>query len=194
MKSIAEDIAVNNNIISTVSDFAPIYVSEEQMGAGETKPLLGKQRADKINAIIKQCYNQLVATTSQHKQRVETTNQLITNTSNRILNYRDIGFLMYHTISFIFNTDGLKSGKTYPLIVIKDGDYINDDINFLGVNNANKPSDFINNYGFFLFTYNPLAKEKQISFRCLRNCPSTTFGVYMTLLYEIKDKVKGDFI
>lgn len=162
------------------------------MEVGETKPMIGKQRADKINSIIKQSYNQLIATTSQHRISREVVNQLVQKVANRVLNLRDIGFLNFHTLSFTLNTAGLKKDKTYPLIAIKPGQIITDDVQFLGVNDNNAPTNFLNNYGFFYYTSNKIAKEMQISFRCIRDCPSTTFGVYMTVLYNIADKMKGD--
>lgn len=172
---------------STVSGFFPIFVDESQMGKDEKDKMLGKNRADKINGIIKQCYNQLISKTEQEQLKKETAKQLIKQKSNRITSLKDVGFAEYHTLSFVLNTSDMKNGNIYPLFEIKKGMKINDDISFFGVNSQISPDKFLNNYGFFLYTTNDIKQQQQISFYAYSDLPPTSFGVFLNCLYKIEE-------
>lgn len=174
---------------STVSNYNPTYVDERQMGQNENDPYIGKNRAEKINSIIKQAYNQLVAHTDQVQEEKKTLKQLVSQKTNRVYSLRDVGFGEFHTISFTLNTAGMVKDKIYPLLVIKKGTAINEDISFLGVNDQDAPSKFLNSYGYFLYTYSDIAEEKQISFFCYDTPPNSSFGCFLNCLYSIDSKV-----
>lgn len=170
---------------STVSNYTPTYVDEKQMGQDEKDPLIGKNRAEKINSIIKQAYNQLVSHTDQPQEAKKTLEQLVIQKSNRVIGLRDVGFGEFHTISFALNTEGMVAGEVYPLLSIKKGKSVNGDIAFLGVNSKTTPTKYLNSYGYFVFSESKIANEMQVSFFCDSAPGATTYGCFLNLLYEI---------
>ena len=174
---------------STVSNYNPTYVDAQQMGMEEKNPYIGRNRAERINSIIKQCYNTLLSQTDQKQQSRRTLTQLVSIKTNRVYDLRDQGFGEFHTISFTLNTSGFTAGTVYPLLVIKKGTPGTDNISFMGVNSQTAPSKYLNSYGYFIYTYSEMAEEQQVSFYCVSDPGSTSYGCFLNLIYQINQDV-----
>lgn len=161
----------------------PIFVSAIQMGEGEDDPLIGEQRADKVNGIIMNLYKSLM----EHGDQIQLDNTPLTNIvikySNRVYDVIDTGFLFYRNLSFVLDTAGMKKDGLYSLFEIQSGVPLVEDLVFLGVDNET-PSRFLNNYGFFYFTSDDAGKM-QLSFYATADLPATNWGVYIGFLYRI---------
>lgn len=172
---------------STVEQFCPLYCNEVDMGKFEFNEQLAKARADKINSIVKQTYNALVARTTQSQDEPFRLTQMVTKNSNRCLEIRDFGYMAFRCLSFVFNTTNLKANSITTLFVIKDGTKVNEYITFLGTNSSTEPTDILNNYGYFIYSTEEITGNVTIAFYCINDCPATTFGVFCNLNYLIYD-------
>lgn len=178
---------MSNIAKSTVEDYSPLYCNEVDMGKFEFNEQLAKARADKINSIVKQTYNALVSHTTQSQDEPFRLTQMVTKNSNRCLEIRDFGYMAFRCLSFVFNVTNLKANSITTLFVIKDGLKINEYITFLGTNSTTSPNLILNNYGYFIYSTEEITGETTVCFYCLNDCPSTTFGVFCNLNYQVYD-------
>lgn len=162
----------------------PIFVNAIQMGEGEDDPLIGEQRADKVNGIIMNLYKSLMENGDQIQLDNTPLTNIVKKYSNRIYDVIDTGFLFYRNLSFVLDTAGMKKDGVYSLFEIQSGVPMVEDLVFLGVNSDTAPTDILNNYGFFYYTSDDNG-NMQISFYCVKDAPSTNFGVYIGFLYRI---------
>lgn len=170
---------------STVEQFNPLYCNEVDMGKYEFNGLLAKQRAEKINSIVKQTYNALVAHTTQSQDEPFRLTQMITKNSNRALEIRDFGYMAFRCLSFVFNVTNLKANSITTLFVLKNGYAVNNYITFLGTNSSTNPTQILNNFGYFIYSTEEITGNTTIAFYCIEDCPATTFGVCCTMNYQV---------
>lgn len=161
----------------------PIFVSAIQMGEGEDDPLIGEQRANKVNNIIMNLYKSLMEKGDQIQLDNTPLTNIVIKYSNRVYNVIDTGFLFYRNLSFILDTAGMKKDNLYSLFEIQHGVPLVEDLVFIGVDNET-PSRFLNNYGFFSFTTDDTGKM-QLSFYAIDDVPATNWGVYIGFLYRL---------
>ena len=161
----------------------PIFVSAIQMSEGEDDPLIGEQRANKVNNIIMNLYKSLMEKGDQIQLDNTPLTNIVIKYSNRVYNVIDVGFLFYRNLSFVLDTAGMKKDVLYSLFEIQQGIPLVDDLVFLGVDNET-PSRFLNNYGFFYFTTDDTGKM-QLSFYATDDVPATNWGVYIGFLYKV---------
>lgn len=161
----------------------PIFVSAIQMSEGEDDPLIGEQRANKVNNIIMNLYKSLMEKGDQIQLDNTPLTNIVIKYSNRVYNVIDVGFLFYRNLSFVLDTAGMKKDVLYSLFEIQHGIPLVDDLVFLGVDNET-PSRFLNNYGFFYFTTDDTGKM-QLSFYAIDDVPATNWGVYIGFLYKV---------
>lgn len=161
----------------------PIFVSAIQMSEGEDDPLIGEQRANKVNNIIMNLYKSLMEKGDQIQLDNTPLTNIVIKYSNRVYDVIDIGFLFYRNLSFVLDTAGMKKDGLYSLFEIQHGMPLVEDLVFLGVDNET-PSRFLNNYGFFSFTTDDAGKM-QLSFYATSDVPATNWGVYIGFLYKV---------
>ncbi len=142
-----------------------------------------KEQVNQINTIIQSAYNEFIEKTTQTRINEVRQWQVTKRANTNVGEYHDNCFEEYCHLSFYFNSTGYTSGDQPIVFVIKRGTPLSG-ITFLGVNSLESPSDFLNNYGYFTFTYNQSLNEYHISFVPFADCPSTSWAVYMTFSYE----------
>lgn len=175
---------------STVEASQPVYVSEIEMGKYEYNPDLAKKRKDKINSIIKQTYNDLVAHTTQLRREPYRVGQTTTYISNRVVSLKDFGYKEFRCCSFVLNAANMAANTFYPLLVLKPGTVVIEDITFFGTSGSKMSSSakILNNFGSFVFTKEDVTENTVISFATYdESLPSTSFGVFLTFLYLLDE-------
>lgn len=147
------------------------------------KTKMTEAQADKTNTIIQSMYNQFVSKTTQPEITRIDSWQVTKRANSNVGEYHDMCYDQFCTLSFYFNSTGYTPSDRPVVFVIKPG-YILSDISFVGVDDLNAPTDYLNNYGYFLFTYNDVMKEYFISFQPYADCPSKSWLVSMSFQYQ----------
>lgn len=146
------------------------------------------KQVEKANNIISSAYNEFINKTNQTKINSVTDWSITKRTSTRVGEYHDNCFETFCHLSFYFNSSGFTANSNQAVFTIKAGTPLTG-ITFLGVNSYTSPSDFLNNYGYFTFTFNASVQEYHISFVSYSaDLPNTSWGVYMTFAYSAKEK------
>lgn len=152
----------------------PVFADKEKMN---------EQQVEKTNAIIQNMYNEFIDKTTQPEITGVDSWQVTMRANSNVGEYHDACYLNYCTLSFYFNSSGYTAADRPIVFKIKAGVNLSD-ITFLGANSTTSPTDYLNNYGYFLFTVNRITNEYFISFQPYFDCPSTSWLVNMTFMYQ----------
>lgn len=137
-------------------------------------------QAEKVNTIIQSMYNEFLEKSTQKQQEDGNEWNLVKSFAPSVVaELSDHGYLNMYSLSFIMNSTGMKAGETYPIMNVKIGLPLSA-INYLGVNDRTQPTDFLNRYVYFDYTYYEATSEYQISAICYNDAPSIAWDVYLT--------------
>ena len=140
-------------------------------------------QVDKTNTIINSAYTEFLNKTTQQTITKIDQWQVTKRANTNVGEYHDNCFENWCHLSFYFNTTSLQAGKSVVVFTLKQGSVLSA-ITFLGTDSLTAPTDYLNNYGYFTFTYNPDLKEYHISFVPYVDMPSISWAVYLTFSYE----------
>lgn len=133
-------------------------------------------QARKINEIISSMFDDFTVKITQTDKTYNTTYRASSYRSQLVDNVKDVCYNEFCCLSFDFYSVNLERGKVYPVLRL-NVDRILGEILFLGIDDENRPTDNLANYGTFVFTYNDIADEKQLSFYALQNVPNKIWHV-----------------
>lgn len=155
----------------------PIYFSRENGTPEQEK---------KINQIVTSMYSTFKNNTKQNKVSRIDPWQITKEANSNVGRYLDQCYEQFCTLSFYFNSTGYDENYTPVVFKIKKGSILSD-ITFVGVDrttiNDDETPDYLNNYGYFIFTKNSGVNEQYISFRPFKECPSVSWNVSMSFQY-----------
>lgn len=140
----------------------------------------------KINQIVTSMYSTFKNNTKQKQIGNIVPWQITKEANSNVGQYLDQCYEQFCTLSFYFNTSGYDENYTPIVFKIKKGSILSD-ITFVGVDrttiNDEDTPDYLNNYGYFIFTKNSGLDERYISFKPFKECPSLSWNVSMSFQY-----------
>lgn len=153
-------------------------------------------QVEKINTIIKSEYNKFLTKSKQKEYKYTPLLNIVKSSSNNCANILDYNYGDFNFISMDFSTSGIEPNTIYPVLSIKKGyvpiiNGVKPQITFTGVKKNEEGEDddidLLNGCGEFIFTYNEIEKESQISFvtRPDATITQTSYHVTMNFFYRI---------
>ena len=150
------------------TSYYPMFVDNREMSSGSDKK--DTAQASKTNEIIQSMYDDLTTKTTQGQINTNDTYRASSYRSQLVDNVKDICYNEFCNMSFDFYSVGLKAKSITPVLKLNI-DSIVGDVLFMGLDDIEKPTDNLSNYGAFIITYNDIADEKQLSFYAVEDVP-----------------------
>lgn len=150
------------------TSFYPIFVDSREMSSGSDKK--DTAQASKTNEIIQSMYDDLTTKTTQGQINTNDTYRASSYRSQLVDNVKDICYNEFCNMSFDFYSVNLKAKSITPVLKLNI-DSIVGGVLFMGLDDIEKPTDNLSNYGTFIMTYNDIADEKQLSFYATEDVP-----------------------
>lgn len=166
--------------------FYPVFADSREMSSGSEKK--DEAQANKTNEIIQSMFDDFTVKTTQGQVNTNDTYRASSYRSQTVDNVKDVCYNEFCNISFDFYAVNLKKGSITPILKLNI-DSILGDVLFLGLDDIEKPTDNLANYGVFTLTYNDIADEKQLSFYATEDVPEKVWhcSVQMIINSLIKE-------
>lgn len=153
--------------------FYPVFADSREMSSGSEKK--DEAQANKTNEIIQSMFDDFTVKTTQGQINTNDTYRASSYRSQIVDNVKDVCYNEFCNMSFDFYAVNLKKSdkeenNIIPILKLNI-DSIVGDVLFLGLDDTEKPTDSLANYGIFIITYNDIANEKQLSFYITKDVP-----------------------
>lgn len=164
----------------TSIDYFPILADKDMSKDTEGEKKSERQSA-KINSIIGSMFDDYTVKTVQTEKTTNYTYRSSSYRSQLVENVKDSAYNEFATMSFDLYAIGLKKNELTPILRLNIESIIGE-ILFIGLDDLDKPTDNLANYGFFMLTSNDIVGEQQLSFYATKTVPEKIFHCSLQFL------------